>query len=172
MRAFSLAVVKHLFKTVLSWVYFAKSQKVCSLAWCPKAKSISGAVKNAKVQASHWQQEKGRSWCCTKKFLVDMTSVFFKMAPPPSSRRWMTWILLYLEAGHQGNDKWRKWDQLMIRMQSKCSLAVCHVCSCEFFCPCLSQQSGLIYQCHSRGLNNKVQCVKCIRCHCLCISHF
>lgn len=47
-------------------------------------------------------------------------------------------------------------------MQPKCVLAVCHVCSCVLFCTCLSQQSGLIYQCHSKGgvgggVYNKVQ---------------
>lgn len=49
---------------------------------------------------------------------------------------------------------------------SRCSQSVFlqYVCSNVLFCPCLSQQSGLIY------LNNKVQCVHIQYHHHLCVS--
>lgn len=130
------------------------------------AKNISGAVENAQAQAFHWQyqgEKKRRVCCCSGRFLVDVqvysilrykschdmitsinilsnSSISFPQHPLDAGWR----KSLYLEADDQSNDKQRKQDYF-IEMQPKYSLAVCHVCSCVHFCPCLSQQSSLIY---------------------------
>lgn len=140
------------------------------------AKNISGAVEDTQVASEPFIDNSKRErrapgghaglFLClggVEVFTIwSQTSLFFQMALSPSLKNTPDagWIESHCTSGPVIRAMTSKASGFSLLRCSRSVLLQC-VCSSVPFCPCLSQLSGLIYQCHSKeGFNNKVQCVQ------------